>query len=118
MQNQFRQSSGGFVLIEALVALVIIGVVFLGLEGSLTVVLRSLAESERQTVATRIAETQRERAFATACVAGSGSDSVNAVEVSWTASPTGALVHVTQTVRYPQRFGVRVEHYDAVGTCR
>jgi len=118
MRNQTKQSPNGFILIEALVALVIIGVVFLGLEGSLTIVLRSLADSERQAIATRIAETQRERAFAAGCVAGSGSDSANAVAVEWTISPAGALVHVTQIIRYPQKLGVRVEHYDAIGTCR
>lgn len=107
----------GFILIEALVALVIIGVVFLGLEGSLTLILRSLVDSERQTIATRIAEEQRERAFAAGCVAGSGSDSVNAVTVDWTASRAGSLIHVSQTVRYPRNSGVRVEHYDAVGAC-
>ena len=63
MQNDCPTQRSGFALVEALIALVIIGVVFLGLEGSLTLVLRSLADSERQSTATRIAEAQRERIF-------------------------------------------------------
>ena len=117
MRIRHPQSPNGFVLVEALIALVMIGVVFLGLEGSLTLVLRKLADSERQGVATRIAESQRERAFAAGCVAGSGSDSVNAVAVDWTASPAGALLRVTQTARYEQNAGPRIDHYDATGAC-
>ena len=108
----------GFILAEALVALLIIGVVFLGLEGSLTIVMRSIADSEHESVAARIAETRRERAFASACATSSGVDSVSAVTVGWTASPDGQLVHVAQTSRYRQKVGDRVEHYDALGTCQ
>jgi len=111
------QSPRGFILIEALIALVLVGVVFLGLEGSLTLVLRALADSERQTIATRLAESQRERAFAVGCVAGAGSDSLNAVAADWSASPTGLVVHVTQSVRFSQRSGARVEHYTATSAC-
>ena len=118
MSNSHSMQRSGFVLIEALIALVIIGVVFLGLEGSLTLVLGSLADSERQATATRIAEARREHAFAAGCVAGSGSDSVNAVAVNWAASPAGSLIYVTETVRYQQKSGIRIEHYNAVGTCQ
>lgn len=108
----------GFILAEALIALLVLGVVFLALEGSLTIVVRSLADSERETVATRLAETQRERAFAAACAAASGTDSLNAVIVTWTSSRTGRLVRVSQTSRYPRRIGDRVEQYDAVSACQ
>lgn len=108
----------GFILAEALVALLILGVVFLALEGSLTVVVRSLAESERETVAARLAEAQRERAFAGACTPGSGTDSADGVIVDWIASPVGRFVRVSQTSRYPRRIGDRVEQYDAVGKCQ
>ena len=117
MHIRHRQSPRGFILIEALIALVLVGVVFLGLEGSLTLVLRALADSEQQTIATHLAESQREHAFAVGCVAGAGSDSVNAVAADWSASPTGALVQVTQTVRFAQRSGARVERYTATSAC-
>lgn len=108
----------GFILAEALIALLILGVVFLALEGSLTIIVRSLAESDRETVAARIAETQRERALAAVCASASGSDSSNSVVVNWTTSPTGRLVHIVQTSRFPRRIGDRVEQYDAVGGCQ
>jgi hypothetical protein len=101
-----------------MIALIILGVVFIALQGSSIIVVRSLAESERETIAGRLAETQRERAFATACASTSGSDSSNAVAVTWVASPAGGLVHVSQTSRYPGRFGDRVQSFNAVGACQ
>lgn len=118
MSNGRLVQRPGFLLVEALIALVVVGVVFLGLEGSLTLVLRQLADSEQQATATRLAEIQRERLFGATCAAGSGSDSVKAVTVDWSASPAGSLIRVTQTVRYPQKFGPRVDQYDAIGTCQ
>ncbi|HEY5086301.1 MAG TPA: hypothetical protein VII66_02990 [Gemmatimonadaceae bacterium] len=107
-----------FILAEALIALLILGVVLLALEGSLAVVVRSLADSERETVAARLAETQRERAFSVTCATASGADSAAGVAVDWTASASGRIVHLTQTSRYPRRIGERVEEYDALGMCR
>ena len=118
MPNNRAKRRSGFILAEALVALAILGVVFLALEGSLAMVLRSVAESDREGVAARIAETQRERAFSTACVASAGSDSINGVVANWTAAPSGQLMHVVQTTRYPQKIGSRIEHYDAIGACQ
>jgi len=116
--NYRMKPPGGFVLIEALIALVIVGVVLLGLEGSLTLIVRSLADAERQATATRLAETRRELLFASACAPNSGSDSVNAVSVIWTASPVARLTHITQTSTYPQKLGSRIEQYDAIGACQ
>lgn len=118
MSNVRAKRRHGFILAEALIALLILGVVFLALEGSLAVVLRSIVESDRETIASSLAETQRERAFAAACAGASGTDSLNAVAVSWTASPVGRLVRVSQTSRYPRRIGDRVEQYDAIGACQ
>jgi len=42
---------------------------------------------------------------------------VNGVAADWSASPTGALIHVTQTVRFAPRSGARVEHYIATSAC-
>lgn len=108
----------GFILAEALVALLILGVVFLALEGSLSIIVRSLAYSEREMLAARLAETQRARAFAGSCAAATGADSVDMIAVHWTASTDGQLVRLVQTSRYPRRIGDRVEAYDALGRCR
>jgi Tfp pilus assembly protein PilV len=117
MRNNWPHCRRGFVLAEALIALLILGVVFLALEGSLSIVLRSLADSERDKIAATLAETQRERAFAAPCVAASGADSINAVTVSWIATAAAGRVRVTQTSRYPRHIGSRVENYDAISAC-
>lgn len=101
-----------------MIALLILGTVLLALEGSLTIALRSLADSKREAVADRLAETRRERAFALACAATTGIDSSNAVIVNWTASPFQQLVRIEQTSRYHRRIGDRIEHYDAIGACQ
>ncbi len=118
MRNTQARQRDGFALVEALVALIIVCVAFLGFEGSLALIVRTMSDSQRETVATRIAETQRERAFAGGCATTSGRDSVNAIMVTWTASPVGHLTYVTQVSRYPQRLGDRVENSNAVGVCQ
>ncbi len=118
MSSSKRNHRPGFILAEALVALLVLGVVFLALEGSLSSIVRTIADSERETVAARLAEMQREKVFAAVCGSGSGTDSGNAVVVTWTVSTAGSLVRVTQTSRYDRRVGDRTESYDAIGRCR
>jgi Tfp pilus assembly protein PilV len=118
MSHTSAKRRPGFILAEALVALLILGVVFIALEGSLTIIVRTLADSERESIAVRIAETQRERVFATTCAAASGADSLNAVVVNWVASTDGQLARVVQSGSYPRRGGDRTQEYDALGSCR
>lgn len=99
-------------------ALVILGVVFFAFEGSLTLVLRSLAGSEREAIAGRIAENRRELIFSTPCAPASGTDSLDGVTVEWAASPAGRTVRLTQTSRYRVKAGEHTEHYDALGVCQ
>jgi Tfp pilus assembly protein PilV len=108
----------GFILAEALIALLLLGVALIALERLLTVALRSLADSEREFVATGMAESQRERAFSLACTSAAGVDSSNGVVVSWTAVPAAGATRLIQTSRYTSRFGERGQQYDAVGMCR
>ncbi|MEO9226901.1 MAG: hypothetical protein ABI328_11035 [Gemmatimonadaceae bacterium] len=107
----------GFILVEALIALLVLGVAFVAFESSLAVIIRSVAASEREATAARLAEAQRENAFSIVCGSGSGADSVDGVVVAWTASAAAPLVHLTQTSSYESRFGQRVETYDATGRC-
>ena len=99
------------------VTAVVLGVAFISFEGSLTMIVRSVAESEREVVAARLAETQREKVFSIACASGSGADSVDGVAVTWSASAAGYLVHLLQTSSYDSRFGQRIETYSATGRC-
>jgi type II secretory pathway pseudopilin PulG len=108
----------GFILAEALVALLIVGVVFVALEASLSTVVRGIAESEREATAARLAESQRERAFGGPCLSGFGADSADAVVVTWSATANGSLIHLVQTSHFRSRFGDRIESYDAAGRFR
>lgn len=108
----------GFSLLEALIATVIAAGVVLVLEGTLAITTRDIADSDRESIAARLAETQRERAFATGCAPSAGQDSVNAVTVEWTASREGGAVRVAQSSRYRTRWGIRSQAYDVLGVCR
>jgi Tfp pilus assembly protein PilV len=118
MTDARTKPARGFILAEALIALVVIGVVFLALEGSLSIVIRSLADSEREATATRLAESERERLFGSPCNADAGADSVNAVVVSWSASAADHLIRIDQAGRYPSRIGDRALGYVALGECQ
>jgi type II secretory pathway pseudopilin PulG len=121
MSRPAAANRNGFILVEALIALVIVGIAFLALEGSLSVVIRSLADSEREAIAARIAEAQRERTFAQSCAFSTGSDSSDGVAVTWTATPSAPASHtvrVVQTSRFTRRLGDVIRTYDAVGACQ
>lgn len=103
---------------EVIVAILLLTIALLVLEGSAAVTVRELADSQRETLAMRLAERQRERAFAAACVTSSGNDSANGVGASWAAAPTGQRARLTQRTSFDTRTGTRREAYDAVGQCR
>jgi Tfp pilus assembly protein PilV len=116
-----RHRSGhrsGFIIVEALIALTIICVVFIALEGSLTIVVRNLADSERESIAVELTETRRENILGTGCSAASGADSSNTVVADWTASVDAGFVHIAQSTRYPRRGGERTEDYDVLARCQ
>ena len=108
----------GFILTEALIALLIFTVVFLALEGSLTLVVRRFEDAAREDYAARHAEFQREFAFANGCSSALVIDSLNGVVVSSTSTTTDYLLHVAQTTAYRIKAGDRTEQYDAVSRCR
>lgn len=113
-----RADRTGFTLVEVIVAILLLTIALLALEGSAAVTVRELSESQRETLATRFAERQRERAFAGACATSSGNDSANGVGVSWAAAPTGQRLRVTQYTSFNTRSGTRREFYDAAGRCK
>lgn len=117
MPNTHTKARGGFILAEALVALAVFGATFLALEGSLTLALRSLAESDREAIASRLAETTRERAFASGCLNGAGSDSANGVVLAWVATTENGLLRLVESTTYRRRAGDRSQRYEAVGRC-
>lgn len=113
-----RADPTGFTLVEVIVAILLLTIALLALEGSAAVTVRELADGQRETLAIRLAERQRERVFAGACATSSGNDSVNGVGASWAAAPTGQRARLTQHTSFDTRAGTRREFYDAVGRCR
>lgn len=113
-----RADPTGFTLVEVVVAILLLTIALLGLEGSAAVTVRELADGQRETLATRLAERQRERAFAGTCATASGMDSTNGVGASWAAAPTGQRARLTQHTSFNTRFGARAESYNAIGRCR
>ncbi len=113
-----RADPTGFTLVEVIVAILLLTIALVALEGSAAVAVRELAEGQRETLATRFAERQRERAFAAACATAWGNDSANGVGASWAAATTGQRAHLTQHTSFDSRTGTRQESYDAVGRCR
>lgn len=108
----------GFILAEALVALLILGVVLLALEGASTMILRRLAESERRTATAQLAETRREQLLSGRCTSSNGIDSSNTVDVAWSAMPSGRLLRISQEGHYKRLGADAVELYETTGPCR
>lgn len=115
---QSRTPRPGFTLVEVIVAILLLTVALLAIEGSAAVTLRELADSKRETLAMRFAEDQRERSFGSVCAASSGLDSANGVTATWIASPTGSRSHVIERTTFQTRYGVRSQAYNTAGPCR
>jgi prepilin-type N-terminal cleavage/methylation domain-containing protein len=111
-------TESGFTLIEVMIAILVITVAALALEGGATAAVRDLAASEREQLATRLAERQRERIWAASCAGSSGVDSANGVVARWVAAPGTSATHVTQHTTFTTALGTRTESYDAMGRCR
>lgn len=113
-----RANPTGFTLVEVIVAILLLTIALLALEGSAASTVRELADSQRETLATRLAERQRERAFGSTCATASGVDSANDVDAGWAATGTGQRVHLTQHTSFDTRSGTRRQSYGVVGRCR
>lgn len=108
---------GGFTIIEAVVALILIGVGLLTLEGGAVFTLRRIRDSQREALAAQLVQTRTARLFATGCAAASGIDSTDVIVAVWSATAAGGMLRVDQTVRYPTAFGPHVESYHTARVC-
>jgi prepilin-type N-terminal cleavage/methylation domain-containing protein len=106
----------GFSLVESLVAIVLLGVGIVALEGALAISVRTAAAADRAVRAATLATRQRERAFAL-CSSGAGADSANGAVSTWSARPTGRTIRITQQTRSLAHTGVRTETFEAAGVC-
>ena len=111
----------GFTLVEVMVALLLLVVALVALEGGAAVTVRMLADAERETVAMRLAEGERERAYGSRCAAAVGVDSTNGVRVGWSAAPVagGSALLVTRAAgAFRTRYGMHATSFDGAGPCR
>lgn len=108
----------GFTFVEVIVAILVVSVALLALEGSAAVTLRELSDSRRETVATALAERARERTLGSKCAASTSTDSSTGVVLSSAASPHGTGTTIAQRTSFSTRFGDRSESYRLVGRCQ
>lgn len=116
--HRTHRNRGGFTLIEIVVALVILGVGLVALASGAAAAVRSMGESATLLDAARAAEGERERAYASACAAASGVDSIDGARIRWTAAPGGAMIIVSQLVTLPRGTSPRGASITAAGPCR
>lgn len=114
--HDVRGESPGFTLIEVVVAIVILSIGALALAASAAATVRSMTDAARVDGIARVAESARERAYASACAAVSSVDSVAGARVVWSASPAGAMLSVRQLLTLAP--GASSVALTAAGSCR
>lgn len=117
-----RAVRAGFTIVEVMVALLLVVVALVALEGGVAVTVRTLADAEREATATRLAETEREHAYATPCAAAHGVDTTNGVRVGWSVTPAGvggaAMLVTHASGAFRTRYGIHATGFDGAGPCR
>ncbi len=108
----------GFVLVEALMALLVLSIAYLVLEGAWMLTSRNLFHSNRMAAASRMEDAQRERALARGCVASSGADSADGIAMAWRALPSRGLLQVGQTRSYRRDGFERADSSNWIAACR
>lgn len=105
-----------------MVALLLIVIALVALEAGAAVTVRTLADAEREGMAMRLAEGERERAYGSACAPARGVDSVNGVRVAWSAAPVSvggvAMLDVRAAGAFRTRYGMHASSFDGAGPCR
>lgn len=116
MRNE-RHAAAGFTLIEVVVAIVVLTIGLLALAASAAATVRSMTDGARVSGIARAAEAARERAYASTCAPGSGSDSATGAYVTWTAAPAGSALVLRQTLTLAPNASTAVT-ITAAGACR
>ena len=108
----------GVTLIEVVIAIVLLSVGALALEGSSALLIRRLAESKRASSASALARSRSESSFARGCGAvSSGSEEKFGVQSQWTIGSDGASVDIEQRLTYPTQRGQHAEKFHTGALC-
>jgi prepilin-type N-terminal cleavage/methylation domain-containing protein len=112
------RASGGFTLIEVIVALLIFTVGALALAASSAVVAQSLAMNALRELAGRVASSRIEVIKSQCGIAASGRETVQQIESAWAVTRTdSSRISITEAVSYISPRGSRTETYRAMVWC-
>lgn len=112
------ESRPGLTLIEVVIAIVLLSVGALALEGSSALMIRRLAESKRAATSQNIARARSESSIARDCSAlTSGSEQTFGVQSQWTVGGNASSLHIEQRLTYPTRRGQHLEKFLTAALC-
>lgn len=113
-----KKSRRGLTLIEVVIAILLLSVGALALEGSSALMIRRLAESRRAATAQNIARARSESSIAKNCSAvTSGSEQTFGVQSQWTAGGSASAIDIEQRLTYPTRRGQHSEKFLTSALC-
>jgi prepilin-type N-terminal cleavage/methylation domain-containing protein len=115
----------GFTIVEIVVAIVILSVGLLGLVTTAALVSRMIAQGQRYSMATALANQRFEklsalRTFGGGCTSlTSGADTVGRIVVSWTVTTVnaGAGAQIVMTVTSPTGRGTHTDNFTSTVAC-
>lgn len=108
----------GLTLIEVVIAILLLSVGALALEGSSALMIRRLAESKRAATAQNVARTRSESSLSTECGAlTSGSEQAFGVQSQWTVGGNAGSIDIEQRLTYPTRRGQHSEKFLTAALC-
>jgi Tfp pilus assembly protein PilV len=107
----------GFTTLEAMLALMLISVTLVALDGATTLTLRRMTDHHRESMAADMARQQVDRIIATHCANSAGLDSSNGVAVQWTTTAINGVATVDQQLRYPIAIGQHHESLQSTVSC-
>ena len=117
IRSYIARSATGFTLVEMLIAIVLLALVFVSLEGGSATLMRALGVSGRMTVAAQLVEWRGEHTAATRCVAATGADSARGIVSIWRVEIDSSGALLDQETTYRSAMGMRTDRARWVVPC-
>lgn len=116
MPETIWRARRAFTLVEVMVAVVILAVALVALQGGTALLVRAIADAEREERAVALAA-RREALIVAACTDGAGSESAGGASVVWSASRTGGITSVALSARAVTRRGPLARSFTITTRC-
>ena len=119
-EKPLKRSSGGFTIVEVVVAIVVFTLGILGLVGTAATVTRMVGRSQQYNMSASLAQQRVEMLLAAGCGSmASGTATSGAYTVTWTvASTSGGLGRsIGITVTYRTAAGMRTDTFTSAASC-